>query len=147
MRRFIYYVSWALPIAYMVAIWIMSSLPSNAIVELPDSKTDAFIKESLHLVEFAILYILFVIPLAIGGKLTLKSSLVFALISAAYGVTDEIHQSFVPYRSATLIDVVKDWIGVAAAWGHVRYHYFYKQQSILNRLSGHKSPAVRKAGS
>ncbi|MBD3110200.1 VanZ family protein [Bacillus sp. AGMB 02131] len=148
MRRFIYYVLWALPIAYMIAIWIMSSLPSNAIVELPDSKTDAFIKESLHLVEFAILYILFVIPLTIGGKLTLKSSLVFALISAAYGVTDEIHQSFVPYRSATLIDVVKDWIGVAAAWGHVRYHYFYKQQSILNRLSGQKKSTVsEKAGS
>lgn len=139
MRRFIYYVSWALPIAYMIAIWIMSGLPSNAIVELPDSKTDAFIKESLHLVEFAILYILFVIPLAIGGKLTLKTSLAVAIISAAYGVTDEIHQSFIPYRSATLIDVLKDWIGVIAAWGHVRYHYFYRKKSVLNKLSGYYS--------
>ena len=122
---------------YMIAIWVMSSMPSNALVELPNSKLDAFIKESLHLVEFAILYVLFVIPLAISGKLTLKTSMIVALISAAYGVVDEIHQSFVPYRSATIIDVIKDWIGVIAVWAHVRYHYFHKKKSILNKLTNY----------
>ena len=122
---------------YMIAIWVMSSMPSNALVELPNSKLDGFIKESLHLVEFAILYVLFVIPLAISGKLTLKTSMIVALISAAYGVVDEIHQSFVPYRSATIIDVIKDWIGVIAVWAHVRYHYFHKKKSILNKLTNY----------
>ena len=137
MKRFLYYVSLALPIVYMIAIWVMSGLPHNAVIELPNSKVDVFLKESLHLVEFAILYILFVIPLAISGKLTFKTSMIVAIISALYGVTDEIHQSFVPYRSATLIDVAKDWIGVIAAWAHVRYHYFHRQKSILNKLTNY----------
>ena len=135
MKRFIYYFSWTLPFLYMIAIWVMSSLPHDAVIELPNSKVDIVLKESLHLVEFAILYVLFVIPLAMSGKLTLKSSIVVAVIAALYGVTDEIHQSFVPYRSATLIDVVKDWIGVIAVWAHVRFHYFHRKKSALNWLS------------
>lgn len=135
MKKLFYYVSLALPIAYMIAIWVMSSLPHNAVIELPNSRVDVILKESLHLVEFAILYVLFVIPLAISGKLTLKTSMIVAIISATYGVADEIHQSFVPYRSATIIDVVKDWIGVIAAWAHVRYHYFHRKKSILNKIT------------
>ena len=137
MKRFFYYVSLALPIVYMIAIWVMSSLPHNAVIELPNSKVDVFLKESLHLVEFAILYVLFIIPLAISGKLTLKTSMIVSIISASYGVIDEIHQYFVPYRSATLIDVVKDWIGVIAAWAHVRYHYFHRKKSVLNKLTSY----------
>lgn len=128
------YLIWLLPFAYMVLIWILSSMPANAVVELPDSKLDRFWKESMHLIEFAILYLFFVIALAVSGKLSLRTSLLFAIISALYGVVDEIHQSFYPYRSATLIDVIKDWIGVLAVWGHVRYHYFFKKKSILNKL-------------
>lgn len=33
------------------------------------------------------------------------------VITIAYGVTDELHQSFVPGRSSTLFDVVVDTIG------------------------------------
>ena len=41
----------------------------------------------------------------------------YLVISSLYGLTDEIHQSFVPYRSATVIDLVKDCIGVlVASW-------------------------------
>ncbi|WP_042350972.1 VanZ family protein [Bacillus massiliigorillae] len=134
MKKVSIYFVWLLPIAYMILVWVLSSLPANAVVELPDSKWDHIWKESMHLVEFAALYILFVIALATSGKLSLRTSLIVAIISASYGVVDEIHQSFYPYRSATLIDVVKDWIGVLAVWGHVRYHYFYKRKSILNKI-------------
>lgn len=134
MRKASIYIAWLLPIAYMILIWVLSSMPSNAVVELPDSKWDRIWKESMHLVEFAALYILFVIALATSGKLSLRSSLIVAIISASYGVVDEIHQSFYPYRSATLIDVAKDWIGVLAVWGHVRFHYFYRKKSILNKI-------------
>lgn len=134
MRKTLLYVAWFLPFLYMVFIWILSSLPSNAVVELPNSQFDRIWKESMHLVEFAILYVLFVVALAASGKLTPKTSLLVAIISALYGVTDEIHQYFVPYRSATVIDVVKDWIGVLAAWGHVRYHHFGRRKSILGKI-------------
>ena len=134
MRKTLLYVAWFLPFLYMVLVWILSSLPSNAVVELPNSQFDRIWKESMHLVEFAILYVLFAVALAASGKLTLQTSLLVAIISALYGVSDEIHQSFVPYRSATIIDVVKDWIGVLAAWGHVRYHHFKRRKSILGKI-------------
>lgn len=113
-------VLWVLPVLYMMLIWNMSSQPHNAYVELPNSSVDRFIKESLHLVEFAILYLLFVLAAFFNKKLTPTSNLVFAVIAALYGLTDELHQSFVPYRSATLIDLVKDITGVAIAYYIIR---------------------------
>jgi VanZ family protein len=37
------------------------------------------------------------------------------LIAAAYGVSDEVHQSFVPMRSVEAMDVVADTVGAAVA--------------------------------
>lgn len=107
---------WVLPVIYMAMVWTMSSLPDDTFVELPDSSTDAFIKESLHLIEFAILYLLFVLAAYFNGKLTPVSNVVFAVLACLYGITDEIHQSFVPARSSSLIDVLKDIIGVTISY-------------------------------
>ncbi|WP_059171875.1 VanZ family protein [Bacillus sp. FJAT-27445] len=106
-----------LPFIYMAMIWIMSSLPSNHFVELPDSSVDRTIKESLHLVEFAILYGLFVLA-SLTGKRKFKRSINMLLAAAAalYGLTDEIHQSFYPYRSASLFDLFKDVLGIAVVY-------------------------------
>lgn len=120
-----------LPLVYIIAIWVMSSLPDDVIMDLPSSTTDRFIKEALHLVEFAILYVLFVVALAANHTLTSRLSLVVAIIASLYGIVDEVHQSFVPYRSATLIDVAKDIIGVLAVYFHVQYHYFKHHRGFL----------------
>jgi VanZ family protein len=136
MKKFIRYTLTTLPFLYMIAIWIMSSLPDNAVVELPDSYWDRMIKESLHLIEFGLLYLFFVSALVVNGKLTPKWSLIAAVLAGLYGITDEIHQSFVPYRSSTMIDVVKDIIGVTAAYFHVKFHYFKRKKSLLNKLEG-----------
>lgn len=113
-----------LPVAYMIAIWIMSSLPHNALVELPDSGLDRFLKESLHLVEFGILYVLLFLAGLTTNRFTPAVAYGMLVVAALYGVVDEIHQSFVPYRSATLIDVVKDVIGVLAAAHFMHHSYF-----------------------
>lgn len=112
--------TWAarlLPFIYMAMIWIMSSLPSNHFVELPDSSLDRNIKESLHLIEFAILYGFYVLA-ALTGKRKFKRSVNMLLAAAAalYGLTDEIHQSFYPYRSASLFDLFKDVLGIAVVY-------------------------------
>lgn len=120
-----------LPLLYMIAIWVMSSLPDDVILNLPSSTVDHFIKEALHLVEFAILYMLFVAAFAANHKLTARLSLYVAIFTCLFGIVDEIHQSFVPYRSATLIDVVKDIIGVLAAYFHIMYHYFHRHHGFL----------------
>lgn len=121
-----------LPFLYMAFIWHLSSRPADAYVYIVDDGIDGFIKESLHLIEFAILYILSVLALAAHGKLTSATSIVVAVLSCFYGFIDEIHQSFVPYRSATLIDAVKDVIGVAVAWSYVSFTHFRKKPTIFS---------------
>lgn len=127
-----------LPFLYMMAIWMMSSRPANALVELPNLDWDAFIKESLHLIEFAILYVLLVLALLTIRGLSPKLNLICLLIASLYGITDEIHQSFVPYRSATMIDVVKDITGVlVASWimyGAYQNKRFPKLGKLLQKL-------------
>jgi VanZ family protein len=117
-----------LPAAYMVAIWIMSSMPANALVELPALSVDHFIKESLHLVEFGILYVLLVLALLTTKNFTPTASIFCAIFAGMYGILDEIHQSFMPFRSATIIDGVKDWIGVGVSWYVVRTSFFEKRR-------------------
>ena len=53
----------------------------------------------------------------------LRTTLVGAFLAVAFGVTDEVHQSFVPGRNADLMDLVADTLGaslgavIAAVWG------------------------------
>lgn len=126
LKNILKWLSWALPLAYMILIWVLSSMPADAVVKLPDSKVDRFFKESLHLVEFAILYLLLVWALWSTGRFSKKASILCAVVAISYGLLDEFHQSFVPYRSATVIDFVKDTIGVLVA-------YYFINRSLLRR--------------
>ena len=112
-----------LPFLYMVLIWILSSNPADAIIETPFSFDD-LMKESLHLIEFAILYWLIAFAFMAHNKWSERASLFAAIVAILYGLTDEIHQSFVPARSATLIDFIKDTIGVVVSYLIAKRRYF-----------------------
>lgn len=107
---------------------MLSSNPADAFVKF--SFADSLIKESLHLVEFAILYVLFVLFFAIDGQLTKKTNWVAAVVAALYGLADEIHQSFVPYRSATVIDFIKDITGITICFFIVYRGYFLGKNRV-----------------
>jgi VanZ family protein len=117
----------------MAFIWFLSSNPADAFVDTGMSWDNAF-KESLHLIEFGILYVLLALFFLIDGKLTKKINILCATIAIAYGLTDEIHQSFVPARSATLIDFVKDTIGVLVAYFFIHHAYFGNRFKQLGNL-------------
>ena len=73
----------------------------------------------LHFGEFAVLA--FVLARALAGGLnwpvTFWVAAFAALMTAAYGVLDEVHQSFVPFRDPSLGDVAADVVGsVAGVW-------------------------------
>ena len=121
------------PFLYMILIWIMSGNPDDAVLRIPDEGVDRFVKESLHLVEFGILYGLFVIALLAHGKLRFTLNFAVALIAIFYGFVDEIHQSFVPYRSSTMIDAAKDLIGVTALFWIVNRTYFRNPDHALTK--------------
>ncbi|KMY56296.1 hypothetical protein A8F95_05310 [Bacillus wudalianchiensis] len=118
----------------MIAVWIMSSMPDNVIIELPQSEADRFFKESLHLIEFAILYSLIVNAFLAHGRFTNAVHVAAALIACFYGLIDEIHQAFVPFRSATVIDAVKDITGVLVCFLIVQFTYFQRPNSLISRL-------------
>ncbi|WP_404330434.1 VanZ family protein [Mesobacillus maritimus] len=123
------YVIRFLPVLYMVLIWVLSSMPADAVVELPDKGIDAFIKESLHLVEFGILYVLLFLAGLTFTNFKPLMSFIFMGVAIGYGLVDEIHQSFVPYRSATVIDFVKDTIGVLVA-SHFMHHAYFSGKFV-----------------
>ncbi len=106
----------------MALIWFLSSYPSDAIVDTGLSFDD-LLKESLHLIEFGSLSLLWVIALKANKQLNPKTNLAAALVSILYALTDEIHQSFVPQRSATVIDFIKDLIGIILTWYMVNHFY------------------------
>jgi len=100
-------------IVYMGIIFYLSSLPGDLLESEFGFNIDASIK---HFVEFSVLGIL---AANIFWQLTrnhvfnrrllmFSVSLVF---SASYGVLDEFHQSFVPARCCTVVDMLVDLAG------------------------------------
>jgi VanZ family protein len=75
------------------------------------------VDKSLHAALYAGLSALIVRALAGGWHRRPTIGIVVAaiLIAAAYGVSDEVHQSFVPMRSVEAMDVVADTVGAAVA--------------------------------
>src|SRR6266478_8176216 len=75
-----------------------------------------------HLIEYGILAVL--LWRALRGRLTSTGNLVIAslvfMVSAIFAASDELHQSFVPSRTASMRDVAIDiggaMIGLAICW-------------------------------
>lgn len=105
----------------MLAIFVLSSMSETP--PLPDG-----FDKNLHALLYAGLAALLVRALAGGWfrTVTLLTVCSAVLIAAVYGVTDEIHQWFVPSRQPDVWDVVADTAGAALAaivlyvWSHVR---------------------------
>ena len=73
--------------------------------------------QAIHPIEYTVLGILIVRALAGGlpARITLSTALLGIALTVAYGLTDEIHQMFVPGRVADWRDLVADAIGGAIA--------------------------------
>lgn len=79
------------------------------------------VRKGAHLTEYAILTTLCFTMGTLGFQQPWKSVLPFAVLgSAIFAVTDEIHQSFVPNRGASPIDVLIDITGALIAMGLIR---------------------------
>ena len=57
-----------------------------------------------------------------------KYAVLFALlIGTLYGITDELHQFFVPYRSASSLDLCADFIGLLCAQLGIIFYFGMKK--------------------
>ncbi len=104
---------WGPPIAEMVLIFQVSAMPTPP--ALPGGLTD----RGGHLLAYAVLGALLLRALA-GGRwqaVTAGRAVWAATLATLYGVSDEIHQAFVPLRHAELGDLAVDALGATLAAG------------------------------
>ena len=109
---------WFPLIAYCIVIFLQSSFPSiESVPELP------YIDKLLHFFAYAVLGALFLRAyktLRIRNRLNLLIMLSI-LSSSLYGISDELHQYFVPLRSAEWMDIFADILG--SVFGVFIYQY------------------------
>lgn len=106
---------WAPVVLHMALIFILSSIPQPP--EVPGSGIPYF-DRYVHIVLYAVLSALFL--RAQGGgwsRVTFGAALAAVAFSTAYGITDELHQYFVPPRQMDAFDLVADTLGAALAAG------------------------------
>jgi VanZ family protein len=100
-------------VAWMLAIFALSSRshypqPRELLAEL--------LAVAVHLAAYATLSLLLLRGFAPTRMRGTAAALAVA-IATAYGISDEVHQSFVAGRSATVFDVGVDFVGaVAGVW-------------------------------
>lgn len=104
--------TWLPVVAYMALIFYLSALPH------PDEELPKFLFEKLgdkvlHAIEYAVLAGLCYRAFRRTARpFTTGYAVVLAIVAASfYGATDEVHQAFVPFRTATWLDWVADTIG------------------------------------
>jgi len=108
--------SWILLAGYSLLIFVQSSLPSISTgVDLPG--TDKL----LHLAAYTLMGVL--ACRAFGTLPRLNSALALFLAGFAFtllfGLSDEWHQSFVPYRTADVWDLAADGLGALLGAGFI----------------------------
>jgi len=128
LKRFALY--WLPLILYCLFIYIQSDHPSPEQIPI-----FPYVDKVLHATAYGIMGILFYRAYqTLRLKDNIKMLMFLSVVSASlYGISDEIHQSFVPFRQAEVADVIADTIG---AFSGV---YLY-QLLIVSRI---KKPYVR----
>ena len=112
---------WLPPVVYVAIIFYLSSLshPETLVPGL----LPLFGDKLIHAGEYGLLGILCYRAFRYGSGLTTGTAVLMAIAAATlYGVTDEIHQAFVPLREADPWDLVADLAGSTVAallwmWG------------------------------
>ncbi len=119
--------AWLPAVAYMGLIWALSSLSS-----VPSLQDVPFKDKGVHFMEYGVLAtLLFHAFAGTWPQLSARTGYVCTLLcTIAWGLSDEIHQAFVPGRSSDVQDVLADTIG--GAFGAAAY---LGLRALVRRLS------------
>ncbi|MBI5050668.1 MAG: VanZ family protein [Nitrospirae bacterium] len=99
------FIYWIFTISYMAAIFFVSSFSFSELPPLPENSD-----KLIHAVIYLILAVVIYGSLRKSGVNKWLFILSF-LLASVYGISDEIHQLFVPGRNATVGDVLADSFG------------------------------------
>lgn len=124
-------------LSYMIFIWLQSSYFNPALLETYSSDINinllifiGILLELAHLFEFGVLYLFLIITILSFTNLNLGLEVFAIFISIGYGFIDEVHQMIVPFRSASVGDLIKNSIGVMTAWWIVHKFYYSNKSKI-----------------
>jgi VanZ family protein len=109
---------WLPPIAYASFIFYLSSLSYPEEV-LPNALVQSFSDQWLHLIEYGVLAALCYPAFRCSASPNV-AVLMVVVASSFYGVTDEVHQAFIPFREATWLDWAADTTGAMIAAFSIR---------------------------
>ena len=105
---------WVPVVVYAGTIFYLSAQPH------PEEKLPSFLIEGvndkvLHVVEYSILALLCYRAFRwAAGPAAARQAVLLAIVTASvYGITDEVHQAFVPFRESGWQDWLADTIGAA----------------------------------
>ena len=105
---------WLPPVLWMGLIFIVSAQPT--LPHHSDDLFDTILKKAAHMMEYGTLALLLWRALSRGRGTLSWSALVTAfVVSVLYAASDEYHQSFVPGRNGTPVDVGIDAVGALVA--------------------------------
>jgi VanZ family protein len=121
--------SWLPLFAWAALIFYLSSVPH---LQTQLGIWDLILRKLAHMTEYAVLFLLArrafaTFPSLQGKKLTLAA----AIFAVLYAASDEWHQSFVPGRGPSVIDVGIDSTGVLIGWLVLRFWGRSKAGSAL----------------
>lgn len=107
-------------------IFWFSSVPN---LKVGEGASDFWLRKTAHMVEYGILLLL-VYRALIKQKLATwrpKLALLAATVAIGYGVTDELHQLFIPTRTGKVVDIGIDALGVGIALVGLRWWGWYSR--------------------
>jgi len=123
---------WTPVVLYAGAIFYLSAQP------YPEKQLPLFLLEHvsdkvLHAVEYGILALVCYRAFRWGaGPLVARQALALAIVTASvFGITDEVHQFFVPFRESSWQDWLADTIG--AVIGAMSWRLIWSESSAARR--------------
>ena len=131
---------WGPPLLWMSLIFLGSSLTGGHADDLTRQASGVNepiqiqrIKDVFHITEYGILTLLLI--RAFTGRSyrpSLKQTWLAFIIASLYGVSDELHQYYVPSRYPGLDDIIRNILGAALAAGlmYIIAHYRKRSQHL-----------------
>ncbi len=99
---------WVPALGWMSLIFYLSHQPAGPVEPLFPHQDKVF-----HFIAYFVLATF----LCVALKRRHYSLFIAVIIAAIYGISDEIHQGFIPGRDVSLLDWLADFAGALAGWG------------------------------
>jgi len=131
---------WVPVLIYAAMIFYFSSLPKPH-EQLPDFVGDLSDK-LLHFVEYGVLGGLWyrAFRWASGARIAASALLLAIIAGSIYGITDEVHQAFVPMRTPSVLDWIADTLGSAMGARGMNWIEQRRRDQLPNRPLDRTTP-------